>query len=103
MSLPKTFSEQFSRRCWVSVAVLAIACIAYVVFVMSTAALAEEGEQSTETQQETKAVAKKKAKGGKGTREKDTDGTEAPHQFEANTVIKSQYKYNGQSLEVDPD
>jgi hypothetical protein len=78
---------------------------------MNTIALAEDGETSapaqtdtpTETQTGAKAVVKKKSKGGKGTREKDTDGTEAPHQFEANTVIKSQYKFNGQPLEVDPD
>ncbi|MFL5815589.1 MAG: hypothetical protein ACJ763_18610 [Bdellovibrionia bacterium] len=98
-----TFPTNWSRRCWVSVALLAIACIAYSVFVMSTLALAEDGEPSTETKAAAQMSAKKKAKGGKGTREKDTDGTEAPHQFEANTVIKSQYKYNGQSLEVDPD
>jgi hypothetical protein len=35
--------------------------------------------------------------------EKETDGTTAPNRFEADTVIKSQYKLNGEPLEVDPD
>jgi hypothetical protein len=34
---------------------------------------------------------------------KDTEGTEALGRFEANTVIKSQYKLGGEPLEVDPD
>lgn len=46
---------------------------------------------------------KTQSKGGKRTREKDADGTEAPNRFQADTVIKSQYKLNGQSLEVDTD
>jgi len=45
----------------------------------------------------------KKAKGGNRTREKDADGTEAPDRFKGDTVIKSQYKLNGQPLEVDTD
>jgi len=44
-----------------------------------------------------------KSKGGNRAREKDADGTEAPNRFQADTVIKSQYKLNGQPLEVDPD
>jgi hypothetical protein len=35
--------------------------------------------------------------------EKETDGTTAPNRFEADTVIKSQYKHEGEQLEVDPD
>jgi hypothetical protein len=46
---------------------------------------------------------KKKVKGKQRNSEKDADGTEAYHQFQENTVIKSQYKLNGQPLEVDPD
>ena len=53
--------------------------------------------------QQTRKQLPKKAKGGKRTREKDADGTEAPDRFEADTVIKSQYKLNGEQLEVDPD
>jgi hypothetical protein len=98
----------------VSVAILAIACIAYGVFAMNSLVFAEEGDSVSEAQSTEKAndqandqaVVKKpvkKAKGGKGTREKDTDGTEAPDRFKADTVIKSQYKLNGQPLEVDPD
>ena len=45
----------------------------------------------------------KKSK-GKKTREKEaTEGTEALDRFEANTIIKSRYTLDGQSLEVDPD
>lgn len=40
----------------------------------------------------------KKARG-----EKEAEGTEAADRFEANTVIKSKYTLNGESLEVDPD
>jgi hypothetical protein len=92
------------------VALLAIACIAYSVFVMNSMAFAEEGDsastaQATEQANDQPSVKKpvKKAKGGKGTREKDADGSEAPDRFKADTVIKSQYKLNGQPLEVDPD
>jgi hypothetical protein len=47
---------------------------------------------------------KKKAKAkGSATREKETEGTEAPDRFEADTVIKSQYQLDGKQLEVDPD
>ena len=39
----------------------------------------------------------------RGAREKEAEGTQAPNRFEADTVIKSQYKLDGQPLEVDPD
>jgi hypothetical protein len=39
----------------------------------------------------------------RGPREKEAEGTQAPNRFQADTVIKSQYKLDGQSLEVDPD
>jgi hypothetical protein len=35
--------------------------------------------------------------------DKETDGTEAPNRFEADTVIQSQYQLHGEHLEVDPD
>jgi len=35
--------------------------------------------------------------------QKENDGTEAPGRFESNTILKSEYQLNGQSLEVDPD
>lgn len=44
----------------------------------------------------------KKSK-GKRIREKETEGSEALDRFEADTVIKSKYNVNGESLEVDPD
>ena len=43
----------------------------------------------------------KKRKGFRG--EKEAEGTEAADRFEADTVIKSKYRLNGESLEVDPD
>ena len=35
--------------------------------------------------------------------QKDAEGTEAPNRFQADTVIKSSYKLEGKTLEVDPD
>lgn len=68
----------------------------------------EDGETSPPQQQvvDTKAPAAPKKKlrpKGNATREKETEGTEAPDRFEADTVIKSQYKLDGKQLEVDPD
>ena len=40
---------------------------------------------------------------GRVPREKEAEGTEAADRFEADTVIKSKYKFSGESLEVDPD
>lgn len=47
-------------------------------------------------------VSKKRAK-GKRTREKETEGSQAPNRFEAGTVLKSRYELDGRPLEVDPD
>jgi hypothetical protein len=47
---------------------------------------------------------KKNQSKGKRVREREQEeGTQAPDRFEANTVIKSKYYYNGEPLEVDPD
>lgn len=48
----------------------------------------------------TQGNAKKK---GTKLRDRETEGTQALDRFEAETVIKSRYQHNGQSLEVDPD
>jgi hypothetical protein len=40
---------------------------------------------------------------GKQAREKDNEGTEARNRFQADTVLKSKYQFNGEPLEVDPD
>jgi hypothetical protein len=40
---------------------------------------------------------------GKRSREKEIEGTEARDRFQADTVIKSKYQFNGEQLEVDPD
>ena len=34
---------------------------------------------------------------------KETEGSTAPERFEGNTILKSQYTLDGQSLEIDPD
>ena len=45
----------------------------------------------------------KPRRGRRTTREKEAEGSQAPNRFEADTVIKSQYRLDGQPLEVDPD
>ncbi len=45
-------------------------------------------------------VPKKK---GKRREQKETEGSEAPGRFEADTILKSPYTVDGQPLEVDPD
>lgn len=52
---------------------------------------------------EVRSEKKSSAAKGKRSREKEDEGTQAPQRFEADTVIKSKYELNGQSLEVDPD
>jgi hypothetical protein len=64
-------------------------------------AWADPSPRPSPTVKSTKAAAKKTK--GRGKREKETEGTEAPDRFEADTVIKSRYELNGQPLEVDPD
>lgn len=54
-----------------------------------------------ETTAPSAAVPKKGVK--KAREQKDTEGSEAPGRFEADTILKSQYQLNGQPLEVDPD
>ncbi len=52
--------------------------------------------------EEKPASTKTRTRGRRGV-EKETEGTEAPDRFEADTVIKSKYEYNGKALEADPD
>ena len=40
---------------------------------------------------------------GKVHREKEVEGTQAPHRFESDAIFKSKYELNGQPLEVDTD
>jgi hypothetical protein len=42
-------------------------------------------------------------KRGKRREQKETEGSEAPNRFEADTILKSPYVDGGQPLEVDPD
>jgi hypothetical protein len=44
-----------------------------------------------------------KQKRGKRREQKETEGSEAPERFEADTILKSPYSLDGQPLEVDPD
>lgn len=60
---------------------------------------AEEVKDSSSDQ----TVRPSKKKKGKVSREKETEGTEAPSHFQADSVIKSKYHSGGESMEVDPD
>ena len=80
-----------------------------IVLLWVCAAIAEEpavqkvgGDEQPQAEADAAPKVKKKAKGNRA-REKETEGTEAPNRFEADTVIKSHYKLNGEPLEVDPD
>jgi hypothetical protein len=84
-----------------------------IIFLVGALAWAEPGDlseapttaasaQPSQTPRGKRRSVNKKAKGNR-VREKETEGTEAPDRFEADTVIKSQYKLDGKPLEVDPD
>ncbi len=60
-------------------------------------------EQSPLIQLPSKRVPVKSVKRGKRREQKETEGSEAPDRFEADTILKSQYHDRGQPLEVDPD
>lgn len=61
-----------------------------------------ESEISAEEPTETSNIqVKPKTKRVRG--EKEAEGTQAADRFEANTVLKSKYRLNGEFLEVDPD
>jgi hypothetical protein len=71
---------------------------------LGAAALADEPAPAGVPAAEPSArVRLKAARKTKHPREKETEGTEAPDRFEADTVIKSQYELDGKPLEVDPD
>lgn len=64
----------------------------------------DEGATAAPAKKTAHKTSKKKVKTkGSAKREKETEGTEAPNRFEADTVIKSQYQQDGKQLEVDPD
>lgn len=84
---------------------LMIVTLAFPGLTMMESARAEEKAPETQTKDtagESKAGKKKNVK-GRRRGEKETEGTEAPDRFEADTVIKSRYQLNGEPLEVDPD
>jgi hypothetical protein len=70
----------------------------------------EEGDSQTpnpasvsETTPSQPAPEKLRTSKGRIQREKDAEGTQAPNRFDADITFKSQYQYNGRSLEVDTD
>jgi len=70
----------------------------------SATAAATPGQATAPSSPPATAPAAAPKKRPKGYREqKENEGTEAPGRFEADTILKSQYQLNGQSLEVDPD
>ena len=73
-----------------------------------TPATAPDSQAETNSVQESQVQPKAAAPAGKKSKrvykvDKDTEGTSAPNRFQADTVIKSQYKFEGEQLEVDPD
>ncbi len=62
---------------------------------------ASEAESSSQSQEAQKKDLSPKRK-GRIPREKEAEGTQAPHRFDTN-IPKSKYELNGQPLEVDPD
>lgn len=89
--------------------VLILAALLFLPVHFTPSAHAEGGEDgdSPEPEQSSQSAAhsksKKPAQKGVTKSEKETDGSTAPNRFEADTVIKSQYKHEGEQLEVDPD
>lgn len=77
-------------------------------FLLSTTKLVQadegdDGDSDAPTAQTTKrkgAFSRERVNKGEN---KETDGTTAANRFQAETVIKSQYKLDGEQLEVDPD
>lgn len=63
----------------------------------------EVSTPQTPVSQDASSGIKKRRTRGKRASEKETDGSEAPNRFEADTVIKSKYTLHGEPLEVDPD
>ncbi len=66
------------------------------------AASAPAPESATPVPAKAKAKATKSPQ-YKGARREDTEGTEAPDRFKADTAIQSKYQYDGKPLEADPD
>ena len=63
---------------------------------------ADESSEPAVPAPESTSAAPNPAKGRRGL-DKDTEGTKAPNRFQGDSVIKSQYHFNGEPLEVDPD
>jgi len=93
-----------SKRFSIAVVLLAFALSAYAEDTQNKQA---EGTSSvapaTEAEVAPAAPKQKTKKRGKVRSEKEAEGTEAKDRFQADTVIKSQYQLDGETLEVDPD
>jgi hypothetical protein len=74
-----------------------VLCVACVVFARA------EPPVPSPLPERAKEISQKKSTKGKKIREKEAEGSQAPNRFEADTIIKSQYRLDGEPLEVDPD
>jgi hypothetical protein len=81
---------------------LAHLLILFLISGVSEVAYAAEDEEDSKKDEPKEEVQKTRLR-GKSTREKEAEGTKAPNRFESEVVIKSKYKHDGESLEVDPD
>ena len=62
-----------------------------------------QGSEGAQSREKSSAEKGRKRRSGRSTSHKEAEGTKAADRFEADTVIKSQYRYDGEPLEVDPD
>ena len=84
--------------------ILVIAVVVAAMAAVAWAAEVSESEMATAIQPVSKQTSmKKKVRRRARPGEKETEGTEAPNRFKADTVIWSPYRLNGKPLEVDPD
>lgn len=63
---------------------------------------AEKSDTHVESTQKSKQTQEKKSRNHK-VDTKDAEGTKALNRFDTDPIVKSQYKLNGQALEVDTD
>jgi hypothetical protein len=68
--------------------------------VSSGSAVSESASESSPLMSKPRPTAGKK---GRRREQKETEGSQAPGRFQADTIIKSVYTRDGQPLEVDPD
>ena len=69
----------------------------------SGAASGTSSSQTTDSKDPPPSKKKSQVRKAKRGEVKETEGSTAPERFEGNTILKSQYTLDGQSLEIDPD